>query len=79
MWEEAFAAIQCVSNSNTKGEEEMQEINYLKRHRWSGLWNGVVIGMGVAWLLLGQPIGLLPVGLGIGLEWTQRKRLDKAG
>ena len=56
----------------------MQELNCVKRHRWSGLWNGVVIGMGVAWLLLGAPIGLLPMGLGIGLEWSQRKRLDKA-
>ena len=55
----------------------MQEINYVKRHRWSGLWNGVVIDMGMAWLLLGAPIGLLPLGLGIGLEWRQRKRLDR--
>jgi len=56
----------------------MQEIDYVKRHRWSGLWNGVVIGMGLAWLLLGAYIGLLPLAMGIGLEWTQRKRLNKA-
>jgi hypothetical protein len=56
----------------------MQEINYVKRHRWSALWNGVVIGMGVFLLILvGHPIGLLPIALGIGLEWTHRKRLDR--
>ena len=56
----------------------MQEINYVKRHRWSGLWNGVVIGMGFGMLLAGGIIGILPLVLGVSLEWTQRRRLDKA-
>ena len=47
----------------------------LKRQRWSGLWNGVVIGMGLGWLLWGSLIGILPLALGIGMEWMQRKRL----
>ena len=48
---------------------------FLKRQRWSGLWNGVVIGMGLGWLLWGSFIGMLPLALGIGMEWMQRKRL----
>ena len=54
-----------------------QELNFIKRHRWSGLWNGVVIGMGVGWLVLGGFIGIFPLILGIGLEWVQRKRLSR--
>ena len=56
-------------------EEQRPEGNFIKRQRWSGLWNGVVIGMGLGWLLWGSLIGILPLALGIGMEWMQRKRL----
>jgi hypothetical protein len=53
------------------GERE----SYLaKRQRWSGLWNGVVIGMGLGVLFSGSPIGLLPLVLGIVVEVVQRRR-----
>ncbi|MFH1560381.1 MAG: hypothetical protein ABID84_03100 [Chloroflexota bacterium] len=58
-------------------EEQRPESNFIKRQRWSGLWNGVVIGMGLSWLLLGQYIGVLPLALGIVMEVMQRKRLDR--
>lgn len=60
----------------------MQENYLLKRHRWSALWNGVVIGMGVGTLMaLGANgvLGILPLGLGIAMEVLQRKRLNNAG
>jgi hypothetical protein len=31
--------------------------------------------MGLGWLLWGSLIGILPLALGIGMEWMQRKRL----
>ena len=59
----------------------MQEIDYVKRHRWNALWNGVIIGIGVGTLLSVGPaagiLAILPLGLGIGVEWMQRKRLDR--
>ena len=54
-------------------EQESQGVSYAKRQRWSGLWNGVVIGMGLAWILFGQLIGVLPLGLGIIMEIMQRR------
>ncbi|MBI2856520.1 MAG: hypothetical protein HYX93_06720 [Chloroflexi bacterium] len=57
----------------------MQEINLIKRQRWSGMWNGVVIGMGFGWLLRGEVIGIFPLALGIVMEIMQRKRLDRMG
>ena len=55
----------------------MQEITLLKRQRWSGMWNGVVIGMGLGWIMLGVFIGILPLALGIVMEIMTRRRLDK--
>ena len=51
-----------------------RESYYVKRQRWSGLWNGVVIGMGLAWLLTNDFRGILPLALGIGMEVFQRRR-----
>ena len=51
-----------------------QESFLIKRQRWSGLWNGVVIGMGLGWLLQYQLIGILPLVLGIVMEVIQRRR-----
>ena len=56
----------------------MQETSLIKRQRWSGLWNGVVIGMGFGWILFGQYIGIIPLAVGIGVEVMQRKRLESA-
>ena len=50
--------------------------NFVKRQRLSGRWNGVIIGMGVSYLLAGLILGVLPLAMGIGLEYFQRKRLD---
>ena len=57
-------------------EEQRPNSSSMKRQRWSGLWNGVVIGMGLSWLLLQQWIGIFPLVLGIFMEVIQRKRLD---
>jgi len=56
-------------------EEHRPNSGLIKRQRWSGLWNGVVIGMGLSWLLLQQWIGIFPLLLGIFMEVMQRKRL----
>ena len=39
--------------------------------RFSALWNGVVIGVGIGLF----PIGLIFALIGIGLEYWQRRRL----
>ena len=52
------------------------DINFVKRQRLSGLWNGVIIGMGVSYILAGLLLGILPLVMGIGLEYFQCKRLD---
>ena len=57
-------------------EEQRPGSSSIKRQRWSGLWNGVVIGMGLSWILLGQWIGIFPLVLGIIMEVIQRKRLN---
>ena len=58
-------------------EEQRPDSSFMKRQRWSGLWNGVVIGMGLGWLLWGSVIGIFPLALGIGIEYMQRKRLSR--
>ena len=58
-------------------EEQRPNSSFMKRQRWAGLWNGVVIGMGLSWILLQQWIGIFPLVLGIFMEVMQRKRLDK--
>ena len=54
---------------------ELQQV--IKNHRWSGLWNGVVIGMGVGYLLSGLILGALPIAMGLVIEILQRKKLSK--
>ena len=54
----------------------MDPLMLISRHRWSALMNGVVIGLGVGYLLvLFHPLGLLPLVLGVGLEMYQRRRM----
>ena len=63
-------------------EEQGPDNSFIKRHRMSALWNGVIIGIGVGTLLSVGPgagiLAIIPLGLGIGVEWMQRKRLDRA-
>ena len=54
---------------------ELQQV--IKNHRWSGLSNGVVIGMGVGYLLSGLILGALPIAMGLVIEILQRKKLSK--
>ena len=51
----------------------------LRRHRLSALSNGVLIGMGIVFLLgTGPPVfPLLGIGAGVGLEVWQRSRIPK--
>ena len=53
------------------------EVGHIKRHRWTAMWNGVVIGMGAFMLIGGLVLGIIPLIMGIGLEVLHRKRLDK--
>ena len=57
----------------------MEDSSFITKQRWSALWNGVIIGMGFFTLLSPplNPLGLLPLGLGIVLERMQRKRLTR--
>ena len=54
-----------------------REIGNIKRHRWTALWNGVVIGMGAFMIIGGFILGIIPLIMGIGLEVMHRKRLDR--
>ena len=56
---------------------EIHELGLIKSQRWCGLWNGVVIGMGVGWLLFMQIMGVIPVVLGIIIERRQLRVLDR--
>ncbi len=60
-------------------EEQRPGIGFTKRHRWSGLWNGVVIGMGLSWIIAGQTLGVFPLILGIIMEVMQRRSLSGTG
>lgn len=42
--------------------------------RWSALFNGLVIGLGVQSLITGLPLGALFIAIGAGLEFWQRRR-----
>ena len=56
---------------------EIHEVSLIRSQRWGGLWNGVVIGMGVGWLLFMLPIGVIPLVLGIVIERRQLRVLDR--
>lgn len=56
---------------------EIHELGLIKSQRWGGLWNGVVIGMGVGWLLFMQIMGVIPIVLGIIIERRQLRVLDR--
>ncbi len=60
-----------------EGPSEGPEVGQIKRHRWTALWNGVVIGMGAFMIIGGFVLGIVPLIMGIGLEVMHRKRLDK--
>ena len=54
----------------------------IKQHRWSGFWNGVVIGMGLGWIFGGDSsmafaMGCFPVVLGICMEIIQQRHLNE--
>ena len=54
-----------------------RELGRIKRHRWTAMWNGVVIGMGAFMIIGGFVLGIIPLIMGIGLEVMHRKRLDR--
>ena len=63
-------------------DESEQRLHAIKRHRWTAMWNGVVIGMGAFMTLAAftggvLPLGVIPLILGVGLEVLHRRRLDK--
>ncbi len=45
--------------------------------RWRALINGVVIGLGVGSIITGQPLGILFIAVGAGMEYWHRKRLNR--
>ena len=45
--------------------------------RWRALINGVVIGLGVGSIITGQPLGVLFIPVGAGMEYWHRKRLNR--
>ncbi|MBM3925270.1 MAG: hypothetical protein FJ320_04675 [SAR202 cluster bacterium] len=59
----------------------MYSDDFVRRHRLSGLANGVLIGMGLTFVLYVEEVGLIGlVGLfaGVGLEIWQRRRIPKS-
>ena len=55
----------------------MFDDQFVRRHRLSGLANGVLIGMGVFFILFGALVGVISIAAGIGLEFWQRSRIPK--
>lgn len=53
----------------------------IRRQRLSALSNGVLIGLGIATLLIGGAsslmLSLVPVAAGVGIEFWQRRRLPR--
>ena len=54
-----------------------REASRIKRHRWTAMWNGVVIGMGAFMIIGGFVLGIIPLIMGIGLEVMHRRRLER--
>jgi len=50
---------------------------FVRQHRLSALANGVLIGMGLFFILFGVLIGVVSMAAGIGLEVWQRRRIPK--
>ena len=56
----------------------MEDGRFVTSQRWSALWNGVIIGMGITGVLGGLGLfSIIPLAMGIGLEVMQRKRLTR--
>ncbi len=51
----------------------------IARHRWTAVWNGIIIGMGIVYLLLGNFLGMVLLAVGIGMEYWQRRRAREQG
>ncbi len=51
--------------------------DFVRRHRLSGLANGILIGMGITFLLAHNPFGIVSIVIGVLLEYWQRKRIPK--
>ena len=56
---------------------KVNEDSFIKRHRLSALANGVLVGMGILMVLYGQPMGIVGIVAGVGLELWQRSRVSK--
>jgi hypothetical protein len=56
----------------------MYSDDFVRRHRLSGLANGVLIGMGLTFVMLGGLIGLVSIAVGVMLEFWQRRRIPKS-
>ena len=55
----------------------MFDHNLVKRHRLAALANGVLVGIGIAFVLFGGFIGLVSIAAGVGLEFWHRSRIPK--
>ena len=45
--------------------------------RWSAMWNGIIIGLGVGYIAFNPLFGVIFIALGGGLEYWQRKRMQR--
>ena len=61
----------------TRLGETMFDPTSIGRHRWQALINGLVIGLGVGSIVGGQPLGILFIGVGIGMEYWHRQRMKR--
>ena len=52
----------------------MREPWSITRHRFTAIANGVVIGMGIMYALIGNPFGIILLAVGILMEYWQRRR-----
>ena len=44
------------------------------RHRWTALWNGLIIGMGIIYIVIGNFLGVVLLAVGIGMAVWHRRR-----
>ena len=57
--------------------EKMFDHHTLRRHRLSALANGVLVGIGIVFVLSGLFYGLVGIVAGVGLEFWHRSRIPK--